>query len=139
MNNTEELWDDIRVTTDHLSELSIHLREAAAEVRRAAFAQQQRDNPRRLELLESLKKLVDQVRDILWRELRSSTSNTVQEGNAPTRAAELFALLAKMGAVHNADTTVRSFFEEIESTVDRALTRSQEPGSRSSGPHSEAA
>jgi hypothetical protein len=136
--NSDELWADIRATTTHLAGLSVHLRDAAAEARRGAGAQQKRSDQLRLESLENLKKLADQVREILWRELRIS-ANLASQSDSGTRAAELFALLTRMGAAQERDTPSRSFFEEIEGTVERALTHGENADCRVFHQHSDAA
>ena len=138
MPNSDELWADIRATTDHLAGLSVHLSEAAAEARHSTFAQQTRIDRLHLESLQNLKKLADRVREILWRELRNSGNNIASQSDSTRRAAELFTLLARIGAGRESETS-RSFFEEIEGTVERALTRTEHRESPVSHQHSDAA
>lgn len=126
MPKSEEVWAEIRATSEQLSELSRHLREIAAETCHAAQDQQERNALLHLELLQNLKKLADQVRDILWRELRSSSGETTP-AESKNRAAELFTLLARISAAQQEGAPSRSFFEEIESTVDRTLNRAHNP------------
>ena len=138
MQNYEDLWADIRNTTEHLSDLSIHLRAAAEQARHSARLRQEQDGALHLELLQNLKELADQVRDILWRELRTSKT-TDSKSESSRRAAELFALLARIGAAQQGETPSRSFFEKIECSVERALNREAHPDNPGSDQHSQAA
>lgn len=126
MPKSEEVWAEIRAASAQLSELSGHLREVAAEARHDAQKQQERSSLLHLELLQNLKQLADRIRDILWRELRISSSETTP-AESKNRAAELFTLLARISAAQQEGTPARSFFEEIESTVDRTLHRAHNP------------
>jgi hypothetical protein len=124
--HNSDLWIDIRAANEQLSELSLHLRQAALEARRTAQSQQEQDSQLHLELLHNLKQLADRVRDILWRELQDAARNPAERAESQRRAAELFALLAKIGeARQGAGPT--TFFEQIEAVVDRALEAANPP------------
>ena len=122
--NSDHIWTDIRATTEHLSALSVHLREAAMQARRRAETVQQKNDLLHLELLENLKRLADSVRDILWRELRTG-GHEGRSTETQSRAAELFGLLARMSAAQGGSKP-RSFLEQLESTVERTLSRATE-------------
>ena len=126
MANSQDVWADIRVTSEKLSDLSVRLREAAFEARTAAQAERNRNSNLHFELLQNLKKLADQIREILWRELRNS-NDPLSSLQSKNRAAELFTLLARIAASRQGESTSRSFFEEIEDTVDRTLGRANPP------------
>lgn len=123
--NSDHIWTDIRATTEHLSALSVHLREAAVQARRRAETVQQKNDLLHLELLENLKRLADSVRDILWRELRTG-GHEGRSTETQSRAAELFGLLARMSAAQGGSKP-RSFLEQLESTVERTLSRAEQP------------
>lgn len=120
MGNSQDVWADIRVTSEKLSDLSVRLREAA---RTAAHSEQDRNSRLHFELLQNLKKLADHIREILWRELQTSANGPLASLESKNRAAELFTLLARIAASQQGESPSRSFFEEIESTVDRTLGR----------------
>ncbi len=115
------------MTSEKLSELSVRLREAAVEARQAARTQQDRSSDLHFEMLQNLKKLADQIREILWREMRTSATNLSSSPDSRNHAAELFALLARIAAAQQSEAPTRSFFEEIENTVDRTLSRLGQP------------
>jgi hypothetical protein len=132
VHKSKDLWTDIRATSEHLSELSLHLREAALEARHSARERQERNSNLHLELLQNLKNLADRVRDILWRELQDSARNPAAKAESSRRAAELFALLARIGEAHQEGSQPATFFEEIESVVERTLDRAHQTGSAAS-------
>jgi hypothetical protein len=125
VTNSQDIWADIRVTSEKLSDLSVRLHDAASEAREAAQGQHDRNSRLRFELLQNLKKLADQIREILWREMQSSANGKTSVLESKNRAAELFTLLARIAATQENGSGSRSFFEEIESTVDRTLSRVQ--------------
>ena len=131
--NSQDVWADIRVTSEKLSDLSVRLREAALEARTAALGHQDRNSRLHFELLQNLKKLADQIREILWRELQTSAAGPLSSLESKNRAAELFTLLARIAASQQGESPARSFFEEIESTVDRTLGRVNQSDDSSSG------
>ena len=135
MANSQDIWADIRVTSEKLSDLSVRLRAAAFEACNAAQAQQDRNSSLHFELLQNLKKLADQIREILWRELRSS-ADPLSSLESKNRAAELFTLLARIAASRQGESSPRSFFEEIESTVDRTLDRANQSDDSDPDPRS---
>lgn len=133
-----DLWIDIRAANEQLSELSLHLRQAALEARRTAQSHQEQNSQLHLELLHNLKQLADRVRDILWRELQDSSRNPEDRVESRRRAAELFALLAKIGEAQEGSGPT-TFFEQIEAVVDRALKAADPPNPPSSNSHPKAA
>ena len=137
MQNSDHIWTDIRATTEHLSVLSVHLREAAMQARRRAETLPQQNDLLHLELLENLKRLADSVRDILWRELRSGSQDG-RSSEIQSRAAELFGLLARMSAAQGGSKP-RSFIEQLESSVERTLSRAAAPGEPDPDQRTEAA
>jgi hypothetical protein len=137
VHKSEDLWIDIRATSEHLSELSLHLREAALEARHAAHERPERNSFSHLELLQNLKNLADRVRDILWRELQESSNRTpAAKAESSRRAVELFALLAKIGEAQQEGSQPVTFFESIESVVERTLDRAHQPDPSGSSPSS---
>jgi hypothetical protein len=130
--NSQDVWADIRITSEKLSDLSARLREAVLEARTAVQAQQDRNSRLHFELLQNLKKLADQIREILWRELQSSATSPLASPESRNRAAELFTLLARIAASQQRESPARSFFEEIESAVERTLSQANQPSDSSS-------
>lgn len=133
MAKTQDVWADIRVTSEKLSDLSVRLREAALEARTAAHEQHDRNSRLHFELLQNLKKLADHIREILWRELQTSAASPLASLESKNRAAELFTLLARIAASQQGESPTRSFFEEIEGTVDRALGNLNHPDDSNPG------
>lgn len=138
MQNSD-FWVDIRAANEQLSDLSLHLRQAALEARRTAQAHQEQNSQLHLELLQNLKKLADRVRDILWRELQDASRNPAERAESNRRAAELFTLLAKIGEAQQEGSGPTTFFEQIEGVVDRALKAANPPDPPDSSSHPKAA
>ena len=133
MANSQDVWADIRVTSEKLSDLSVRLREAALEARTAAHEHKDRNSRLHFELLQNLKKLADHIREILWRELQTSAAGPLASLESKNRAADLFTLLARIAASQQSESPSRSFFEEIEGTVDRALGNLDHPDDSNPG------